>query len=708
MDKSYDPKKVEGRIYKKWERSGAFKPVTPSKSPTFSIAMAPPNITGSLHIGHALEYTTSDILVRYKRMRGYKTLWIPGTDHAGIATQNVVEKQLKKKGLSRHDLGREKFLEEVWKWKKNYGDIIVGQLKKLGVSADWSRLRFTMDKDYQKAVEEAFLHYYKKGWIYRGERVVSWCVKCQTSLSDLELEYKEEKGKLWFIKYPVVGSKKFIIVATTRPETMLGDTAVAVNPKDKRYKNLVGKKVLLPLQDREIPIVQDRRIDLGFGTGAVKVTPAHDMLDEQIGLDNNLPAIQVIDERGRMTETAGAPFAGMKVLEAREAVVKELEKKGLIKKIEDYTHNVAKCYRCDGTVEPLRSRQWFLKMSEGLADSAIKAVKSGKVKFHPKRWEKIYFDWLKNTKDWTISRQIWWGHQLPVFFCEKKLEELQVTNLKFKVAIKKPKKCPFCKKCEMQQSTDVLDTWFSSALWPFAILGWPKKTKDLREFYPTSANTNDRGIINLWDGRMIFSGLEFMGEAPFKDNIIHATILTKEGKRMSKSLGTGIDPLELIEECGADATRFGVIWQAMGGQDIRWDGAAVIAGRKFANKVWNATRFVLGTSGVPEDTRCPNLKKLQSYEKKILSQLNKTKKEMEKDIENYQFGQALRKFYDFFWHNFCDKCLEESKKHPDKETDKVLLYVLSESLKILHPFMPFITEEIYGKIHKKALITEKW
>jgi len=700
MDKAYDPKKVEEKIYRRWEKSGAFKPSKSGKK--FSIAMAPPNITGSLHMGHALEYTTSDILVRYKRMRGHKTLWIPGTDHAGIATQNVIEKQLKKKGLSRHDLGHEKFLKEVWKWKKNYGDIIVSQLKSLGASADWSRLRFTMDKDYQKAVEKTFLHYYKKGWIYRGERVISWCVKCQTSLSDLELEYKEEKGKLWHIKYPIVESKKFITVATTRPETMLGDTAVAVHPKDKRYKNLIGKKVILPIQNREIPIVEDRRIEMEFGTGAVKVTPAHDLLDEQIGLDHKLLAVQVIDERGRMTEEAGKPFVGMKVLEARETVVKELERKGLIEKIEDYTHNVAKCYRCNSIIEPLRSKQWFLKMSE-LAKMAIQAVKSGKIKFHPKRWEKLYFDWLKNIRDWTISRQIWWGHRLPVWQCD--------CADNFIVSSTKPKKkCGHCKS-GYEQIPDVLDTWFSSALWPFAILGWPKKAKDLKDFYPTNVNTNDRGIINLWDARMIFSGLEFTKKVPFKNNIIHATILTKDGKRMSKSLGTGIDPLDLVKEHGADAVRFGVIWQAMGGQDIRWDNAAVIAGRKFANKVWNASRFVLGTSGVLGVTRCPDFKKssgLKPFEKRILSQLNKTKKAVEKDIENYDFGKALRRFYDFFWHNFCDKCLEEAKKQSGKETNKVLLHTLIESLKILHPFMPFITEEIYGKIYKKLLINEKW
>ena len=696
FDKPYDPKEHEDKIYKLWEESGFFNPdkLPGGRGKTFSITLAPPNVTGSLHVGHALEHATSDVLIRFKRMQGYKTLWLPGTDHAGIATQNVVEKELKKQGISRHDLGREKFLEKVWEWKKKYGNIILDQMKKIGASCDWTRTRFTMDPEYQEAVKEAFLHYYKKGWIYQGERVVNWCIKDQTSLSDLELEYQEEKGKLWFIKYPLKNSKEFIIIATTRPETMLGDTAVAVNPKDKRYKNLVGKKVLLPIQNREIPIISDRRIEMNFGTGAVKVTPAHDMLDEQIGADNKLPALQVINEIGKMTSAAGQKFEGMKMLEAREAVLKELESQNLIEKIDDYPHNIAKCYRCETHIEPLRSKQWFLKMEE-LAKLAIKAVKSGKIKFHPKRWEKIYFDWLKNIKDWCVSRQIWWGHKIP-----------------------------------LDGVDDVLDTWFSSALWPFVTLGWPASAKtlagkskknDLETFYPTDILTNDRGIINLWDARMIFSGLEFIGAPPFKDLLIHATILTKDGKRMSKSLGTGIDPVDLITKYGADATRFGLIWQAMGGQDIHWSEEHVVAGRKFCNKIWNAARFVLQQTppGKKSDFGTPKKSDFEeggnsklgfdyasSADKKILAQLKKTKKDIGRLIDKYEFGQALHTLYNFFWHDFCDIYLEESKKNLNAE---VLASVLAESLKMLHPFMPFISETIWGHINNKnILMIESW
>ena len=672
FDKPYDPKEHEDKIYKLWEESGFLNPdkLPGARKKHFSIMLAPPNVTGSLHMGHALEHAASDVLVRFKRMQGYKTLWLPGTDHAGIATQNVVEKELKKHGISRHDLGREKFLEKVWEWKEKYGNIILDQMKKIGASCDWSRTRFTMDPEYQEAVKEAFLHYQKKGWIYQGERVINWCVRCRTSLSDLELEHEEEKGKLWFIRYPLKEaptqgrSDDFIVVATTRPETMLGDTAVAVNPKDKRYKNLVGKKVLLPIQNKEIPIVSDRRIKMDFGTGAVKVTPAHDMLDEQIGFDHKLATPKIIGENGRMANEAGKDFEGLKILEAREKVIAKLQELGLVEKIEDYTHNVAKCYRCGSVIEPLLSKQWFLKMDE-LAKTAARAVKDKKIIFHPKRWEKIYFDWLKNIKDWTISRQIWWGHKIPIDGVD-----------------------------------DVLDTWFSSALWPFATLGWPKKTENLKKFYPTDALTNDRGIINLWDARMIFSGLEFMETSPFKDLLIHATILTKDGKRMSKSLGTGIDPMDLINKYGADATRFGLIWQAMGGQDIHWSEEHVIGGKKFCNKIWNAARFVLQNKNLKTNKKTP-------ADKKILAQLAKTQKQVSKLIDKYDFGKALHILYDFFWHDFCDVYIEESKKNMNAE---VLAYVLKESLKLLHPFMPFITEKIWGEMPngKNLLIIEEW
>ncbi len=736
LNKPYDPKEHEGKIYKLWEESGYFNPdnLPKSKEKTFTIALAPPNVTGSLHMGHALEHATSDVLIRYKRMRGFKTLWLPGTDHAGIATQNIVEKELKKQGISKHDLGREKFLEKVWEWKEKYGNIILDQMKKLGASCDWSRTRFTMDPEYQVAVKEAFLHYQKKGRIYQGERVINWCIRCQTSLSDLELEYEEEKGKLWFIKYPLepepaaaassskeekrnnsleAQSAGYVVVATTRPETMLGDTAVAVNPKDKRYKNLVGKKILLPIQNREISIIADRRVEMGFGTGAVKVTPAHDALDEAIAIDHKLEAPQVINELGRMTALTGKQFEGMKLLDARETVLKELEARKLIEKIEDYSHNIAKCYRCGSTTEPLRSKQWFLKMGE-LAKIAARAVKDKKIIFHPKRWEKVYFDWLKNIKDWCISRQIWWGHKIPIDGID-----------------------------------DVLDTWFSSALWPFAVFGWPaacaeiknqkskiknicvsKPGSDLATYYPTNALTNDRGIINLWDARMIFSALEFIGKVPFKDLLIHATILTKDGKRMSKSLGTGIDPMTLIEKYGADATRFGLIWQAMGGQDIRWSEEHVVAGKKFCNKIWNAARFVLRQSenfksSIEMDNPTPmppplskgrGRKKenisffgegsISSVDKQILTELARTKKTVSKLIEKYDFGQALHILYDFFWHQFCDVYIEESKKNLNAE---VLSYVFSESIKLLHPFTPFITEQIWSYLKPKSfLIIEEW
>ena len=693
LNKPYNPKDHEEKIYKQWEESGYFNPdnlpATSDKRQAtyFCITMAPPNVTGSLHMGHALEYTLSDILIRFKRMQGFETLWLPGTDHAGIATQNVVEKDLKKQGVSRHDLGREKFLEKVWEWKEKYGHIIIDQLKKLGASADWSRLRFTMDTGYIKAVETAFKHYYDKGLIYQGERVINWCSRCATSLSDLELEYKKEEAELIFIKYPLKDSSDYITVATVRPETMLGDAAVAVNPKDERYNNLIGKKIILPIQNREIPIVADESIDMEFGTGAVKVTPAHDVNDFEIAERHNQPLYKIIDENGRLNENSKI-CNGLKVGECRDRVIEELEKLKLIEKKEKYIHNLAKCYRCDTTIEPLLSKQWFLKMKE-LAQAASNAVKSEEIKFHPENFAKTYFDWLSNIRDWTISRQIWWGHKIP-----------------------------------LEGVDDVLDTWFSSALWPLATLGWPEKTKDLAKFYPTNVLTNDRGIINLWDTRMIFSGLEFMNEKPFSDLIIHATVLTKDGKRMSKSLGTGIDPLQLIDDYGADATRFALIWQAMGGQDIRWQQETLMAGKKFLNKIWNAARFVLGRNGIsnfqpaPYGTECsrsgfpiskPDATK--EINKEILEKFEVTKRTVTDLIQTYEFGPALHILYDFFWHDFCDVYLEQSKKSQPEETDQILLYILTGSLKLLHPFIPFITETLWGKLpvkNRRLLMIEPW
>ncbi len=677
LEKPYNPKDHEDNIYKEWEEAGFFDPdkLPGERKESFTMVIPPPNITGSLHMGHALNSTIQDILVRYHRMKGFKTLWLPGTDHAGIATQYVVEKELKKEGQTRFDLGREEFLKRVWEWRDKYGHIILDQFKKLGASCDWSRTRFTLDPEYTEAVETAFLHYHKKGLIYQANRVVNWCSRCATSLSDLEAEYKEEEAELIFIKYPLTDGSENIIVATTRPETMLGDAAVAVNPKDARYKNLVGKKINLPIQNREIPIVADDSVDMEFGTGAVKVTPAHDVADFEIHERHNLPIYQVIDEKGRMTEEAKF-CVGLKTKECREKVVEELDKLGLIEKREKFIHNIAKCYRCDTVIEPLISKQWFLKMKD-LAAKAKAEVENGNIKFHPENFAKTYLDWLSNIRDWSISRQLWWGHKIP-----------------------------------LDGVDDVLDTWFSSALWPFATLDSSKHPNDLKEFYPTQVLSTARDIINLWVSRMIFSGLEFTGKKPFSDVIIHATVLNKEGKRMSKSLGTGIDPLKLIEEFGADATRFALIWQAMGGQDIKWQQEAVMAGKKFLNKMWNATRFVLkqNENHKPQVTNHkPDAK--EKINQDILEKFEETKKTTEELIKTYEFGPALHLLYEFFWHDFCDKYLEESKKMESVETSETLLYILAGTLKLLHPFTPFITETIWGKINKenkKHLIVESW
>jgi len=677
LSKAYEPKQVEDKIYKLWEESGFFNPDKLPKrhKKPYSIVIPPPNVTGDLHIGHALNATIQDILIRQKRMQGFKTLWLPGTDHAGIATQNVVEKKLRKEGKSRFDLGKEEFIKEVWKWKEEKGNTILNQFKKIGSSCDWSRTRFTMDEGYSEAIKEAFSHYHKKGWIYRGKRVVNWCHRCATSLSDLELEYKEETGKLWYIKYPLKDSGH-ITVATTRPETMLGDTAVAVNPKDERYKNLIGKIVILPITKKEILIIADQLIDKNFGTGAVKVTPAHDLLDQQIGQRHNLEVLQVINERGKMINVP-PQYLDLKTEEARTKIVEELKSQNLLEKEEDYTHQVPKCYRCNTTIELIPSMQWFLKMDQ-LAKIAIAQVKSGKIKFHPKSFEKAYFDWLKNIKDWCISRQIWWGHKIPI-----------------------------------EGEEDVLDTWFSSALWPFATMGWPdKKSKDLKNFYPTNTLSTARDIMNLWVARMIFSGVEFMGKAPFKNIYVHATVLTRDGQRMSKSKGNGIDPLQLINEFGADATRFGIAFQIMGNQDMKFVTDNILMGKKFCNKIWNASRFVLGqVENKKYDISKTPKGKLTKADKKILSQLKKTTKLIEKEIENFEFGKACHDLYDFFWHDFCDIYIEESKKQTNSSKD-TLFYVLANSLKLLHPFMPFITEEIYQQMpiknRKQCIMVEEW
>lgn len=709
IPKVYDPKATEDRIYKLWNDSGYFQPKATGK--TYAIHLPPPNITGSLHMGHALNATITDILIRYHRMRGYKTVWFPGIDHAGIATQNVVEKELKKEGKTRFELGREKFIERVWQWKEKYGGIILDQLKKLGVSCDWSRTRFTMDSAYADWVKKAFIHYYDKGLIYRGKRVVSWCPRCQTSLSDLEIEYKPEKTKLWYIKYPLAQKSGYIVVATTRPETMLGDAAVAVNPKDKRYEKLIGQKVRLPIQNRDIPIIADEKIDMNFGTGAVKVTPAHDLLDAEIAERHKLPFYQVINERARMTAEAGKQFEGLKVGEAREKVVQKLGEMELIEKIEDYEHNLAVCYRCGTALESLLSDQWFLKMDK-LAKETLKAVKTKKVKIIPENFEKIMFNWLENIRDWTISRQIWWGHRIPAWFHEPKCVPRQghegemVKCREIVVAASEPK-CEYCD-AKFVPSSDVLDTWFSSALWPFAGMS----EQDLKDFYPSNVLITARDIINLWVARMIFSGLEFMKEIPFPETLIHATVLTKEGRRMTKSLGTGIDPLDLIEKYGADATRFGIIWQAMGNQDIHWNETAVQAGKKFANKLWNIARYINGRVSVWQPVSSRGLVNLTQDDKNIVKKLENIQKEVERDIEKYELGPALHKIYDFVWHEFADKYIEASKNRQDEEAQKVLQYILVIVIKLLHPFMPFITEEIYQKLplldKKDSLMIEEW
>ncbi|MCP6718308.1 MAG: valine--tRNA ligase [Patescibacteria group bacterium] len=697
LAKTYDPKNVEDRIYEFWMKTGFFNPdkLPGKRKKQYCITIPPPNVTGNLHMGHALQSTIQDILIRWKRLKGYKTLWLPGTDHAGIGTEAKVKKQLIKEGKTREELGREKFIERIWQWKEKYGNIILNQFKRMGCSLDWSRIRFTMDEDYSKAVKKTFLHYHKKGLIYQAERPVNWCIKCKTSLSDLELERKEKDSKLWYIRYPIKQDKKiksekqeYITVATTRPETMLGDTAVAVNPKDKKYKKFIGKSVILPFVRREIPIIADRMVDIEFGTGAVKVTPAHDPKDYIMGIAHKLRMIKVINEENKMSDKAPLNYIGLKVSEAREKIINDLNKLGLIEKIEDYIHQVPKCYRCNSIIEIVPSNQWFMKMDK-LAKMAEKEVKSGRIKFYPKRFEKTYFDWLSNIHDWCISRQIWWGHKVPI-----------------------------------KGSDDVLDTWFSSALWPFAVLGWPKKTKDLKTYYPTNVLTTARDIINLWVARMVFSGMEFMKKKPFDRVYVHPTILAKDGRRMSKSLGTGIDPLDLIDKYGADATRFGLSWILTGAQDVRFNEDTIIMGKKFCNKIWNATRFVIMQVGdkeiqVPTKVQISKLK-LSKNEKKILSSIKKTTKSIDKYLDKFEFGQASQALYDFFWREFCDKCIEDSKKTLTKaktekeklKTKKVLLYALISSLKLLHPFIPFITEEIYQNLpikkKKESLMIEEW
>ncbi len=687
ISKSYEPKEVEEKIYKLWEKGRFFTPKIQKGKKPFVTAMPLPNITGSLHMGHVLNNGIQDVLTRYHRMKQEPALWMPGTDHAGIATQNVVEKELKKQGLTRHDLGREKFIKQAWKWKEKYGNLILEQLKKLGCSCDWSRSRFTLDKNYVKAVETAFMHYHKKGWIYQGPRIVNWCPRCATAISDIEVKYVPHKTKLWYLKYPLQAKKlpalpagrqatSYIVVATTRPETMLGDTAVAVNPKDKRYKNLVDKKVILPLMNREIPIIADYLVDLKFGTGAVKITPAHDAADNKIGKKHKLETINVIGEDGKMTKEAGK-YAGLEVLEARKRIVEDLKKQNLLQKEEDYEHSLSLCDRCDTPIEPLISKQWFLKMNK-LAKPAIRAVKENKIKFIPARYKKVYLDWMENIEDWCISRQLWWGHRIP-----------------------------------LKGVDDVLDTWFSSALWPFAHLGWPldmargkpKKDSDLDRFYPTTVLVTARDIIYLWVARMIFSSLEFTKTIPFKDVYIHSVILTIKGKRMSKSLGTGINPMDLINKYGADATRFGIFYlTSRDQQQIKFSEDAIKASRNFANKIWNINRFIQISQPTANQPKAGKSQTLA--DKWILGRLNTIIQEITEKLEDYKLGEAARELYEFVWHEYADWYIEISKL----QKTNLNPYIFKTILHLLHPFMPFITEHIWQANYpkNKALIISEW
>ena len=689
LPKVYDPSTVERRIYDMWQTGGYFKGVIdPDKKP-FSIVMPPPNVTGQLHMGHALDSTLQDILTRYKRMQGYAALWLPGTDHAGIATQIKVEQELREKeGLTRYDLGREKFLERVWDWKNKYGDRIVEQQKVLGASCDWDRSAFTMDETRAKSVRETFCELYEKGLIYKGNRIINWCPKCRTALSDAEVEYKDMPGSFWHIRYPIENSDEEFIIATTRPETMLGDTGVAVHPDDERYKHLVGKNAILPLVGRKLPIVADDYVELGFGTGAVKMTPCHDPNDYEVGLRHNLEQILVINEDAKIIN--GGKYNGMDRYEARKAIVADLEEQGYLVKVEPYNHNVGCCYRCGTVVEPLTSPQWFVKMKP-LAEAAIDVVKDGRIKFVPERFTKTYMNWMENVHDWCISRQLWWGHRIPAWYCND--------CGKITVSREDAHACAHCHSKNITQEEDVLDTWFSSALWPFSTMGWPDKTPELDYWYPTSVMVTGYDIIFFWVARMIFSGMEQMKEEPFKTVFIHGLVRDSQGRKMSKSLGNGIDPLEMAEKYGADALRFNLITGNSPGNDMRFYVEKCEAMRNFCNKIWNASRFVMMNLTV-EDNRLPET--LETEDKWILSKLNQVIKEVCDNMDSFELGVAAGKIYDFIWDSYCDWYIELTKPRLNGDDEKakenaqrVLLYVLTEILKLLHPFMPFITEEIW-------------
>ena len=694
MAKTYNPSEFEKEIYQEWESNGYFRAEVDANKLPFTIVIPPPNITGQLHMGHALDETLQDTLIRFKRMQGYSALWLPGTDHASIATEVKIVEQMAKEGLTKKDVGRDGFLERAWKWKEKYGGRIIEQLKSLGSSCDWSRLAFTMDEKCSKAVKEVFVNLYEKGLIYRGDRIINWCPDCKTALSDAEVEYVEEDSSLWYIKYQISGGDGFVTVATSRPETMLGDTAVAVNPKDKRYTHLKGKSLILPIVNKEIPIVYDEYVELEFGTGAVKITPAHDPNDFEVGLRHNLEVIKVIADDGTMNENAGK-YKGVSAMECRQKIVEELKELGLLEKIEPLHHSVGHCYRCNHTVEPIVSKQWFVKM-EPLAKPAIEVVRKKSVKFTPDRFSKIYFNWMENVKDWCISRQLWWGHRIPAYYCEDCGEMV--------ISKEDVKACPKCNSSKVRQDEDVLDTWFSSALWPFSTLGYPDKTEDLDYFYPTDVLVTGYDIIFFWVARMVFSGIEHMKRIPFKDVLIHGLVRDSQGRKMSKSLGNGIDPTEIIAKYGADTLRFSLINGVAAGSDMRFSDEKIEGARNFMNKIWNASRFViLNTDGreISELKDC----KLNVADKWIISKLNKTIREVTVNMEKYEMGVALANLYDFVWNDFCDWYIELTKPVLYGEDDKkrgdtisVLVFVLKEILKLLHPFVPFVTEQIYKNI----------
>ncbi|CDF58507.1 valine--tRNA ligase [Thermobrachium celere] len=707
--KNYDPKEFEERLYNEWLQNGYFTPKVDKTKKPFTIVMPPPNITGQLHMGHALDNTLQDVLIRWKRMQGYEALWLPGEDHASIATEVKVEGELAKKGIYKKEIGREEFLKHVWDWTHTYRERIKKQLQKLGASCDWTRERFTMDEGLNRAVREVFVRLYKKGLIYRGNRIINWCPRCMTALSDAEIEYQEKQGNLWHIKYPVKDSNEYIVIATTRPETMLGDVAVAVNPNDERYKHLIGKTLILPLVNREIPVIADEYVEMEFGTGAVKITPAHDPNDFEVGQRHNLEQIVVMNDNGTMNELAGK-YAGLDRYEARKQIVNDLQELGLLVKIEEHNHNVGAHDRCGTTVEPLLSKQWFVKMKP-LAEPAIEAVKNGEVEFVPERFAKVYFNWMENIQDWCISRQLWWGHRIPVWYCEDCGEII--------VESEDPSVCTKCNSNNLKQDEDVLDTWFSSALWPFSTLGWPDKTEDLEYFFPTDVLVTGYDIIFFWVARMIFSAINEMGSVPFKHVLVHGIVRDSQGRKMSKSLGNGIDPLEIIDKYGADALRFTLVTGNSPGNDMRFYMERVEASRNFANKIWNASRFML----MNYDEELVNRYKSEANnirntaDRWILSRINEVAKEVTENLNKFELGIAAQKIYDFIWSELCDWYIElvKPRLYGDDEKSKAaaqitLIEVLKDSLKLLHPFMPFITEEIYKHITDEtpSITIAKW